>query len=179
MDIRRYFRLNVNERPDTAGVNQIENAIETLNENAVVRDIENLAQDTENLLMSEIVSIEPNGIISEEDFEFVPGKRKTSKLLFLKKEKCLYLPTSKDKIGTRYRCYTTSCSARAVIRLDGSCEKAKRNFLHAQHKNHLDLKQRFVAENKIKKTCGNVEELCAGSSQNVSVKDIFDRETIR
>lgn len=172
MDIRRFFRSTVSERPSTADGDQIENTV-------VIRDIENVIQETENSLSAEIVSIQSNAIITEDDFEFLPGKRKTSQLLFFKKEQCLYLPISKDKTGTRFKCYTTSCSARAVIRLDGVCQKAKRNFLHAQHQNHSEQRLRFLAESKIKITCANVEALCAGSSQNVSVRDIFDKETIR
>lgn len=180
MDIRRY--LQINQRSTASAVNQTASVVsETVSasvaiENAVLNEHSN---ENENRGADENVSIHQKGLISEEDFELVPGKRQASRLLFLNKEKCLYMPVTKDKFGRRYKCYTSSCSARAVIRVDGVCEKAKRNFLHVQHKTHCELKGKLLATNRIKESCANVETLCAGSSQNVSVRDIFDKETMR
>lgn len=174
MDIRRFFQPT-----QRAQLNQIEHA--GRNPGAEIREIsiENEIQNTAHSLTDEIVSFHENGVVDNECFEIVPGKRLTSKLLFLKKEKCLYIQVSNDKSGKRYKCYMTSCPARAVIRVDGVCEKSKKNFLHVQHNTHCELRAKFFAENRIKKSCANVEELCSGSNQSVSVRDIFNKETMR
>lgn len=171
MDIRRFFQPIPSQ-----------NEIACENTSAEIQEISlgsDCMQNTAQSLADEIVSFHENGIVDKESFEIVPGKRLTSKLLFLKKEKCLYVQVSNDKSGKRFKCYMTTCSARAVIRLDGACEKSKKNFLHVQHNTHCELRAKFLAENKIKNSCANVEELCSGSNQNVSVRDIFNKETMR
>lgn len=175
MDIRRYFPINNSSiLPVTTEI-----AGES---SSVIRENPNVNEDPLVVAVDELdenVSVHQNGIIDDEDFEFVGGKRRTAKLLYLKKEKCLYMQVTKDRYGRRFKCYSAACPARAIVRDNGVCEKAKKNFLHVDHKTHCDLRREFLATNKIKETCANVETLCSGASQNVSVRDIYDKETIR
>lgn len=76
----------------------------------------------------EIVSTQQKVIINPNDFEFVPGQRIKTELIYLKNEKCLYTPVNADKYGKRFKCFTSSCSARATIRTNGICEKSKKKF---------------------------------------------------
>lgn len=174
MDIRRYFRSNQNEN-----VNVSENVIEESIQSLVLSEGTNTAHAVSNVNVDGIVSTHQKGIISPNDFEFVPGHRRNTELLYLKNEKCLYIPINSDKYGKRYKCFTSTCSARAIIRINGVCEKSKKNFSHIEHKTHCETKAKYTASNNIKKSCANVEALCSGSSQNVSVRDIFDKETIK
>lgn len=54
--------------------------------------------------------------------EFVDGKRKNTKVLYLPTEKQLYHKnTTSKKLGTAYVCQEHDCKAHAYIREDGKC----------------------------------------------------------
>lgn len=113
-------------------------------------------------------------------YEIIPGKRKGSKLVYLKNEQYIFKPINGDeKYGKRFVCIAPSCPARVIIRPNGSCEVSKRSQPHLVHSNHVLKREEFIAINRIKDTCSNVDALCGGSGINVSVKTIFDNETIR
>lgn len=190
MDIRRYFRSNQNENLTESSVNQVE--IANVNEHLIEGSIQNLVlneaasavQTVSNvnvgrLIQDDIIFTHQKGTIDPNDFEFVPGHRRNTELLYLKNEKCLYIPVNSDKYGKRYKCFTSTCSARVTIRPNGVCEKSKKLFSHIEHKTHGETKAKYAASNNIKQTCANIEALCSGSSQNVSVRDVFDKETIK
>lgn len=69
--------------------------------------------------------------------------------------------------------------ARIIIRPNGTCERSKRSKPHLPHSNHSLQREEYIAINRIKQTCANVDALCGGSGLNVSVKTVFDNETIR
>lgn len=176
MDIRRYFTSSQN-----VDLISVENTIEDEISNISIQEV-NTADATSSGVNVTTNSNTVNshfGIINDGEYEFIPGQRKGTQLLYLKKENCLYTPINNDKYGKRFKCYTKYCAARATVRPDGKCEKSKKNYLHVEHETHCKLKASFIAMAKIKTSCANVEELCSGSSQMVSVRDIFDAETIK
>lgn len=166
MDIRRYF--NRSEVIDD-NLNEIERSTELLSVNDESPSIQN-----DSIAIGD--SITTHGI----EYEFIPGKRKNSTLVYLKKEKFIFTPINADpKNGKRYTCSSVSCPAKIVIRPCGTCEISKRSKPHNIHSDHSQLRDEYIAIKQIKEKCSNVDELCGGSGINVSVKSIFDNETIR
>lgn len=124
--------------------------------------------------IEQTISFNETGVIVSENFELVPGRRIGSKLLYLKREKCLYTPVNKDKYGQRYKCFEKQCNVRVLKTVDGVCEKSKKSTQHIDHSSHEDLRRKFLAEHKMKEDCANVDVLCGGSAQTVSVRSVFD-----
>lgn len=157
-------------------------------ENAANADNENQNFALENIHVAESVSDEYlntnaiNETLRSEglEYEIIPGQRKGSNLVYLINEKNIFKPINGDeKYGKRYICSAPSCMARIIIRPNGTCERSKRSKPHLLHSNHSLQREEYIAVDRIKQTCSNVDALCGGSGLNVSVKTIFDNETIR
>lgn len=124
-----------------------------------------------------------DGIIHVEnglEFEFIPGKRQKSKLVFLTKEKYIFTPINSDaKHGTRYSCITPNCPARIIVRNNGICVVSQRSKPHIVHIDHLQKREEYISAHQIKQKCTDIDILCGGSGINVSVKStmrwLFER----
>lgn len=179
-DIRQYF-TRISSAVNAEQQNYIlENA--NVVDNSLSGD--HMASSTEIQNILEEVPNEPSACLSrnnaEIEYELIPGKRKNSQLVYLKKDKFLFTPINGDsKNGKRYSCITPSCPARIILRLDGICEITKRSKPHILHSDHSQKREEFLATKKIKESCADVDLLCGGSSINVSVKSIFDNEVLR
>lgn len=172
-DIRRYFIPIENVRSD----NRRENIREINNTIQSNMPIEPLTTTNESDVAT---AVQQQKSENELQFEYIPGKRKNSKLVYLTEAKFIFTPINTNaKHGTRYSCITPNCPARITIRNNGFCEISKRGKPHIAHMDHLHEREEFIANNNIKNTCTNVDILCGGSGINVSVKSIFDNETIR
>lgn len=162
MDIRRFFS-SIESEDLTNEAN--ENEIEDVRTDSIIGDNQNFA--------------ERQGEIGIE-YEIIPGKKINSKYVYLINEKLIFKPINADtKNGRRYVCITASCPAKIVIRPNGICAISKRSKPDNIHPNHTQKRDEFIATDKIKEKCSNVDELCGGSGSNVSVKSIFDNEIIR
>lgn len=124
------------------------------------------------------ISSTEHGIISSENYRLVPGARRTSELLYLTREKCLYTPINTDKYGVRYHCFVKHCTARVLL-ATGHCKKSKRNAEHVAHGTHESLLQEFEAVNKMKSDCENIDVLCGGAGQTVSVRAVFNKNVLQ
>lgn len=135
---------------------------------------------TNNSLTAAVPLVNENPLGDGLEYEIIPGNRKGSKLVYLKYEQYIFKPINgDDKYGKRFVCIAPSCPARIIIRPNGSCEVSKRSKPHLVHSNHILKREELIAINRIKDTCSNVDALCGGTGINVSVKTIFDNETIR
>lgn len=100
---------------------------------------------------------------SEFTYEFVPGYRKNSKLLYVKEEKQLYYFNVKVKDSYSYTCYLKNCNRRVHIR-DGKCFAVSK--LH-NHSNQAGLYTDLRALNEMKRMAGNIDN-------RLKVREIFD-----
>lgn len=124
--------------------------------------------------------IQQKNVENEIEFEFIPGKKQKSKLVFLTKEKYIFTPVHSDaKHGTRYSCITPNCPARIIVRVNGICVVSQRSKPHIVHSDHLQKREEYISAHQIKQKCTAIDVLCGGSGVNVSVKSIFDNEVIR
>lgn len=183
-DIRRFFipieRVqieNVIERPSVTIENNIPaQPLPTIENNIPIQPLTPLSEtDAVNIGIIQQENVD-NGI----EFEFIPGKRQKSKLVFLTKEKYIFTPINSDaKHGTRYSCITPNCPARIIIRNNGICVVSQRSKPHIVHSDHLQNREEYISAHQIKQKCTDIDILCGGSGVNVSVKSIFDNEVIR
>lgn len=177
-DIRRYFTRVENIPLENTNVAESAGAVD-LNTN-MISDNLNISLEISNVVENDGVATSNTGINEGIEYEIIPGQRKGSKLVYLINEKYIFKPINgNDKYGKRYICSVPSCPARIIIRPNGICEPSKRTKPHLIHSNHSLKREEYIAINKIKQTCSNVDALCGGSGINVSVKTIFDNETIR
>ncbi|XP_058818969.1 uncharacterized protein LOC131681891 [Topomyia yanbarensis] len=64
------------------------------------------------------------------DFEYIAGKRSTSKLLWLPDEKQFYKKHTEYKSSISYRCYQMGCRARATVVMEAICVRNSEPHLH-------------------------------------------------
>lgn len=107
-------------------------------------------------------------INTELEYDFFPGKRRNSRLLFSYVESMFYKKNASGKTGTSYKCYEDNCFARVLVKSDGICIKKSGKHRHA---NHLELQKQIEAENKIK-------TLCLSDRSTKSTKELYDEVLI-
>lgn len=120
-------------------------------------------------------------------YEFVKGFRENSTLLYIPKEKNLYVQKSSWNNIKHFVCYQSilcgkgyknkenvACSARAVIHENKSCTRNK--TAHSCHLHHEAIRKDLITINNLKSTCRNLKELISESSWKISVREIFNRE---
>lgn len=117
--------------------------------------------------------------IDRENYEFIAGHRSNSRLIYLKREECLYTPVNKDKYGHRFKCQEKQCGARILLKSDGECVKSSRNVYHIVHATHQRLRSKLLAMNKMKQDCPSVDVLCGSASQTVSVRAVFNANVVQ
>lgn len=69
--------------------------------------------------------------------------------VYFKRELCLYVSVHRDRYGQRYQCKNSGCTARIVIRLDATCEKAMKCVQHNGNGTYTVLYLKMVAVGKI------------------------------
>lgn len=121
-------------------------------------------------------------------YEKINGKRRTSSLLWVPKDKYLYVRhrehTNENK-GEDWICYQTilhkknknivKCTS-AVNLLNEVCTRKNAHNLHTMHTNHQTIYDDLISLNKIKDDCIAAKELSKGLSMNISACDLFTRE---
>lgn len=125
-----------------------------------------------------LVTFDETGIISEVNFEFTPGPRVNTQLVYLKNEKCLYTHINSDKSGKRFKCRGDDCKARLTIRANGVLEKSKANYKHSLHGTHENLRKQYLMVDNMKKGCSDLNLLCGNASQSLSVRRLYDHQVL-
>lgn len=108
------------------------------------------------------------------DFEFTPGLRSDSELLFTKADGQLFRKCSKYKSGYYYRCRVPKCGARVLF--DSETQKCYvkggSGNVHNHDSDQRSLYEEIVVKTKIKKECLAVSSLSSGSEH---ISQIFNR----
>lgn len=133
MDIRKYFNRVRNEN----GMNhEIETTIESLS-----------VADESPLIESNSITVGDSIATNPMEYEYIPGKRKGSKLVYMNEDKYIFAPINNDpKNGKRYGCSSVGCPAKIIIRPSGICEIPKRSKPHIAHSDHSQKKLRIHAQ---------------------------------
>lgn len=114
-------------------------------------------------LNSDDSNFSQNDKFAEVQYEYVPGKRKNSLVLFVPSEKQVYHRNTESKIGRAYVCQDAKCSARVYMK-DNRCYKlAENEHLHGEV-GDLCMKTAIIDEMKRKTVECN----------NMSVRDIYN-----
>lgn len=114
-------------------------------------------------------------------YEEVRGKRKNSKLIWIKEEKYLYLKKDERSDGTIvYLCYQNKingnieCSARRSITPNGLV--IKNAIPHSCHPNHESIYADLITRLNINESCAKAAAALDGLPVSVSNRLIFTRE---
>lgn len=95
-----------------------------------------LSEDCSRSIASDHINLyRSNPVIknTELEYEIVAGKRRNSKLLYSLTESIFYKRNSKIGSNISYCCYVQGCSARALLKADGTCIKKSGTHLHPTH----------------------------------------------
>lgn len=99
----------------------------------------------------------------EVDYNFVSGKRKGTKVLFVPSEKQIYHRNTKLKIGMSYRCQEPNCNARVHIS-NGKCFKLI-DSVH-EHREVEDVCSKTIIIDEMKRMTVEVK--------NLTVREIYN-----
>lgn len=105
------------------------------------------------------------------EYQFVEGKRKNSKLLYLYSDKQLFAMKDKYLCKVNYQCMEKECNNRVSILPDGKCVRPKKYEVH----NHGTVEKLFEKLNimeKLKEDCSQPKNL------TVPTKRIFNQHCI-
>lgn len=102
-------------------------------------------------------------------YEYMPGKRMNSKILWSINEQQFYCKNTITRDGAyAYKCYEKNCWARVFVdETSGKCVKSKTNSFH-DHGTKTELYNELKLKNEIKIQC-------LAAAPDSSVKDIFDK----
>lgn len=106
----------------------------------------------EKLTENEDESSDDSVLESQVHFEFIPGFRKGSRIVWAFEEQHLYYVNSfskKTKL-TACTCYETNCTARIFIREDGTAHKEKTHEHRNSHGTHYEIYKHMYCFNKMK-----------------------------
>lgn len=108
------------------------------------------------------------------NYEFIPGKKVNSTLLYTVEEKQAYRLRSTYNDVQSYTCIISQCSVRVQI-ASGVCVKANK-FVEHTHGTQEKLYHENKLRSEIKKQCGTASVLL--SDPNVSVRSVFDNQCL-
>lgn len=113
-----------------------------------------------------------------------PGFRDSSNLVYVIKEKNLFVGKEKRNNGKSYVCYQTilckkdqtqvKCSARVKIDKNGDCQ---RNHVdHSSHPNHEMIYNDMNTAHSMKDVCKQLQGLLGSSARKISSREVFNRQ---
>lgn len=116
------------------------------------RLIDEISLMNESLAVDEDDSLDESFLEIEIQYEYIPGFRKGSKIVWVLQEKNLYYVNSfsnKTKL-TACTCYETSCTARIFIKEDGTAYKEKGHKHKKSHGSHYEIFKHMHCFNMMK-----------------------------
>lgn len=132
----------------------------------LIREIEeNLKFGDKNDISAEDDTVENEQV----EYEFIPGFRATSNLIWIEAEQQIYKRNSHsvNHNGMAYSCYDTKCQARLVI-TDDTKELIKIKSTHSAHISMLKTYKEMYYYNKMK-------QMCETEPHSVTIQNVYSR----
>lgn len=111
-------------------------------------------------------------------YDFVSGKKITSKLLYIPEDKHLYKIKRYGKEQNTYICRKNGCNSRVYLKLNGNCAYPNPKISHDHTTQEEEYQNLKILEN-IKNVCKSGNPLENGSRQLPSVREIYDATMIK
>lgn len=121
------------------------------------------------------------------EYSIIEGHREGSKLIYIHREKCLYLKQNERGGKRTYICYQkvlskrqldgedhTKCTACVVIGRNDECFRNKTH--HTSHKNHRGIYDSLCSIKNMKNKCLLIQNNFPLSGRKISAKEIFCEE---
>lgn len=121
------------------------------------------------------------------EYTVIGGFRTNSTLIYVHKEKCLFLKKNERNSNRTYICYQavlskrqlrdedhTKCTACVVIGKNGECFRNK--IQHTSHRNHRSIYADLCSIENMKNKCDFIKNNLPISGSKISVKEIFCEE---
>lgn len=110
-------------------------------------------------------------------FEVMSGKRRNSKVLYVKDEKQFYIRKSEAKGRIYYTCYVKTCKSRVTLE-NGLCRKAP-DFVEHDHSDQCELHAELKALNQIKEQCSDIANTLGAPSAVSGIRENFRKVCAR
>lgn len=121
------------------------------------------------------------------EYCIIRGYRGESKLVYVPKEKYLYLKKNERSGNRTYICYQkvllarerkyedhTKCNAVVIIDKQGNCWKGKSH--HTSHQNHRSIYNDLISLNSMKDTCQFLHDKAPASAHKIPLTEIIATE---